>query len=332
MGQRYRQLSLEERCALARLHGEGQAIRQIAAIMGRSASSIARELKRNRSKHKGYEPSYASMQARARRWKGSRLERQPGLREQVLGYLAMGCSPQATAGRLALEHGNPVISHESIYRFIYAQLRRSNDKAWRHYLPQAKGKRGYRRRKGRGFVQLPGRVSIHERPESVATRKEPGHWEADLMCFAKGTDALLIAHERTSRLLMATVIHSKAAGPVADNLNAMLAPLHSALRKTITFDNGAEFARHQRLPLQAFFCDPHSPWQKGGIENAIGRLRRFLPRKTSLSDITKNDVIAITRHYNHTPRKCLGFKTPAEAFLIQLLHFKCESTPRLKRA
>jgi len=329
MGRRYKQLSLEERCTIARLHEDGQSIRQIAASLGRSASSIARELRRNTLKTKGYDPAYAWQQSRARRWKGSRMERQPALRDAVLRRLAMGYSPEQVAGRLTLEQGKPLISHESIYRFIAAQIRRTNEGAWRHYLPQARNKRGYRRRKGK-TCPIPSRVSLHDRPPEAADRQHKGHWEADLMSFATGSHVLLVAQERHSRLLVAILQQGKNAAIVAENLNDLFATLPEALRKTITFDNGGEFARHQSLPLRAFFCDPHSPWQKGGIENAIGRMRRFLPRSTKADTLRQSQVSEITRIYNHTPRKCLDFKTPAEVFLQQLLHFKCESTLRLR--
>jgi IS30 family transposase len=333
MGYTYRHLSLEERCTITRLHSAGQSIRQIASALDRAPSTVARELKRNASKTKGYEPSYAWQQAKSRRWRGSRLERQPALRSHVLKHLAMGYSPVQVAGRLTHEQGKTLISHESIYRFIYAQMRRTTDGSWRHYLPQAKGSRGYRKRKGRSLAHfLPGRISVHQRPKHIASRKEAGHWEADLMAFANTTHTLVIAQERTSRLLMAVLLPGKAAEPVANCLKDMFSPLPAQLRQTITFDNGAEFAHHQSLPLQTFFCDPHSPWQKGGVENAIGRLRRYLPRNTDITHITQNDIIAITQLYNHTPRKCLDFKTPAEVFSKQLLHFKCESTPEINSA
>ena len=325
MGYRYTQLSLEERCTLARLHESGQAIRQIAKTLDRSPSTVARELKRNGLKTKGYAPAYAGQMAQARRWKGSRMERQPALRDAVLNYLAMGYSPQQVAGRLAKEQPSAIISHESIYRFLYAQIRRTNDSSWKYYLPQAKASRGYRRRKGRSLSHyLPGRISIHQRPDIPCG--EPGHWEADLMSFATGTQTLVIAHERSSRLLVAALRPTKAAEPVCDFLQAILQPLPPPLRKTMTLDNGSEFAKHQRLPLQTFFCDPHSPWQKGGVENAIGRLRRYLPRKTNPQTLTQKEITYVIQRYNNTPRKCLDFHTPAEVFSNQLLHFKCEST------
>ena len=324
---RYRQLTLEERCTLACLHKSGQTIRQIASAMDRAPSTVARELKRNASKTKGYDPAYAWQQAKSRRWQGSKMERQPALRDLVLGRLAMEHSPEQIAGRLALEQGKPVISHESIYRFIYAQIRRTNDYSWRHYLPRGRSKRGWRgRRGGSPACFIKDRVSLRERPPEAADRTQPGHWEADLMLFAKYGQAVLVAHERQSRLLVVSRQPNKTAALVADRLKDILTPLPARLKQTMTFDNGTEFAQHYRLPLKTYFCDTHSPWQKGGVENAIGRLRRTLPRKTDLATLEDHDIITLTRRYNHTPRKCLDYKTPAEVFVNQLLHFECEFT------
>jgi IS30 family transposase len=331
MGRSYGQLSLEDRCEIARLSANGSSIRQIAAALDRSPSTISRELNRNRGKQVGYKPSYAQQQARARRWTGSRLEREPGLRRAVMERLARGWSPEQVAGRLAREHGRKMISYETIYRFIYAQLARTNDFSWRRYLPRGKSKRG-RRGGGRSspasFIE--GRVSVAKRPLEAADRKTPGHWEADLMMFAKYGQAILTLHERTSRLLLAVRLASKAAHGVARHLVRLFAAVPDALRHTVTFDNGTEFARHlalHDLALQTFFCDPYAPWQKGGIENAIGRMRRFIPRKTDLATLPASRFRKFIAAYNNTPRKCLDYRTPAESF-AQVLHFECESSSR----
>jgi len=335
MGRHYEHLTLEERCSIARLHEDGQSLRQIAAAMDRPASTISRELKRNRGKQVGYKPGYAHEQAQARRWTGARLERDGELRDLVLHCLALGWSPQQVAGRLAREDGGHVISHESIYRFIYAQIRRTNDGAWRLYLPKAKLKRGRRSRPDRSSVAfIQHRVSIAQRPKSVRHRRIPGHWEADLMLFSTTGQALLVAYERTSRFLLLARHPGKAADPTARQLLAWFETLPAKLRRTVTFDNGTEFAKHHRLNtslgIKTFFCDAHSPWQKGGVENAIGRMRRPLPRKTDLDAIDTRALQACVEAYNNTPRKCLDFRSPAEAFKAQLLHFKCESTPSLR--
>ena len=329
MGSRYRHFSIEERCEIARRCQAGESIRQIAAALDRSPSSIARELKRNGGS-KGYKPSYAGEQAHARRWRGSRLLRRPELQELVLKLLKRGLSPEAVAGRLALEQGKKLISHESIYRFIYAQIARTKNYAWRRYLPRAKTKRGYRGRKGgSSALHIEHRVPISERPAGFSDRSNPGHWEADTMLFAKYGQTVLTLHERSSRLVWMQRLPSKAAAPVAKRIESLLAPLPQELRQSITFDNGTEFAHHhalrQPLGIQTFFCDPYSPWQKGGVENAIGRLRRGLPRKTDLATVSPSQLQQLAALYNHIPRKCLGYQTPAEAF-SKVLHFKCEST------
>jgi transposase, IS30 family len=230
----------------------------------RPASTISRELKRNSGSTVGYQPGYAQEQARARRWSRSRLERDPLLREGVLGRLVADGSPEQIAGRLAREAGRPLISHESIYRFIHAQITRTNDHGWRRCLPRAKSKRGWRGRKGGSAVNLiPSRVPLSKRPE--ADRASPGHWEADLMLFASHGQAILAVHERSSRLTLITRLPGKAAAPIADQLVQWRQPLPPMLRSTISFDNGTKFARHQRLHkigTQTFFCNTHSPWQK----------------------------------------------------------------------
>ncbi len=330
MGQKYSQITIEERCEISRLHTTGQALRQIAASLDRAPSTIARELKRNGSKTRGYQPRYADQQARARRWSGSRLDRDSHLRARVLSRLQQGWSPQQVAGRLAREAGRPLISHESIYRFIYSQLARKKDYSWRHYLPRAKAKRGWRGRRGgssASFITL--RRPLAERPPEAQDRRTPGHWEADLMLFRTYGQAVLTLHERHSRLLLAVRPPGKAAGPIASAISRLLAPLPQPWRQTITFDNGTEFARHHHLHtlnIATFFCETHSPWQKGGVENAIGRLRRTLPRKTDLATLSDDQFTTLVQAYNNTPRRCLDYQTPAEVFWDSLLHFKCEST------
>ena len=330
MGQKYEQLSLEQRCTIARYSQAGKTIRKIAAAMDRAPSTIARELKRNRGAKVGYQPVYAEQQAKSRRWRGSRLLRQPSLQAEVLQGLRQGWSPAQVTGRLKRENRRKVISYESIYRFIDSQIRRTQDYSWRHYLPRGKSQRGWRGRKGGSLVdRIERRVAIDRRPAYIHKRRQPGHWEGDLMLFAKYGQAVLVSHERRSRLLVVSRQPNKAADPVATKLTELFRSLPKFLRRTITFDNGTEFAYHYRLhklSMRTFFCDPHAPWQKGGIENAIGRMRRGLPRKTDLATLSNQRLLSLVRSYNHTPRKCLNYKTPAEVFCRDLLHFKCEST------
>ena len=241
MGTQYSQITIEERCEMARQRAAGHSIRQVAATLDRSPSTVSRELKRNGSRTRGYMPVYADQHAHARRWRGSRLERDAALRDRVLHRLQQGWSPEQVVGRLALESGKKVISHETIYRFIYSQITRKNDFSWRHYLPRGKSKRGWRGRKGgspASFFHL--RRPLAERPKGASGRRTPGHWEADLMLFRTYGQAVLTLHERHSRMLIAVRPPGKAAAPIAKAMAAILAPLPAMWRQTITFDNGTE--------------------------------------------------------------------------------------------
>jgi IS30 family transposase len=320
MGQCYDQLRLEERIEIYRLHAGGKSQNEIATALNRASSTISRELRRNSRPTKvwagGYEPVRAQRLAeRRRQWDGRfKLARQPDLRNSVGKSLAMGHSPEQIAGRLARLHGHVVISHESIYRFIYHRAAQKD--SWYRLLPRHKRARGRQRRKSISVIKQ--RRSIAERPAEADDRKAPGHWEADFMLFARSGQGLLVLHERQTRFNMVGRPSDRKAARTARTIDRQLNKLPQAMRKTISFDNGNEFAEHHRLHdalgVQTFFCDPHSPWQKGGVENSIGRLRRSLPRKTDLSLIKEADLQRYVRRLNNTPRKCLDFQTPAEAF------------------
>ena len=334
MGKSYRQLTLEERCAIARLYADGQSLRQIATSLDRSASTISREIRRNGSESKEYKPVYADEKTWARRWRGSRLVRQPDLQQAVLDRLAMGWSPEQVAGRLAREHGSTVISHEAIYRFIDAQIRRTKDYSWRHLLPRGKAKRGWGPKAHRPMAHIKDRICLANRPSYIEKRRQFGHWEADLLHPRKSGAAILVTQERASRYTLLAKQPGKQAQPIADQMKIWFAAMPPPLRRTLTQDNGPEFFLHyqlHQLGIKTYFCQPHSPWQKGGVENMNGRLRRYIPRGTDPNSFSNDDLQALALQLNHTPRKCLGFMTPAEVFSKQLLHFKCESTFPLSR-
>jgi IS30 family transposase len=272
-------------------------------------------LKRNRGAKVGYKASYAEDQAKARRWRGNKLLRHPELQELVLERLARGWSPQQVAGRLAREQGRVIISHETIYRFIAAaQIARTKDYTWRLYLPRGKSKRGFRGRKGGSAAEhIKNRGPIALRPPGAADRTRPGHWEADLMLFRTYGQAVLALHERASRAI--AILRRSNKHAVAIDIETLMAPLPSRLRQTITFDNGTEFAEHHRLrqnlDIQTFFCDPRAAWQKGGIENAIGRLRRGLPRKTDLATLAPAQIQQLAPLYHKMP----GLPNPRRGLL-----------------
>lgn len=342
MGTHYQQLTLTDRIELYRHQAEGHAIRAMATALGRAPSTVSRELARNSLPTKiwagGYDPARAQhLSDRRRRWDGRfKLARQPALQAHVRERLTRGWSPEQIAGRLARDHGRCVISHEAIYRFIYH--RSAQKDYWHRLLPRRKSRRGRLGQRGGSPVEhIRQRVSIQQRAASVQTRSTPGHWEADLMLFRRYGQAILVTHERRSRVLLARQQPNKAAAPVAQQLLRQFRALPPTLRRTLTVDNGTEFAYHYRLRHQlgmaTYFCDPYAPWQKGGIENAIGRMRRILPRKTDLGRLAAPQLDALIAAYNHTPRKCLGFQTPAELFcsFLHALHFNRESTFPLAR-
>lgn len=324
MGKCYGQLSLDERIEIYRLHKAAMSGRRIAKEIGRNHTTISRELRRNAKPTKAWpRGSYHALRAqeraelRRRRYCRFKLVRQPALREFVKSRLAMGCSPEQIAGRLTLENADTRISHESIYRYIY--YRSAQKDYWHRLLPRRKlrrGRHGHRGGSPASFIKL--RRPLSERPQEAQDRTQPGHWEADYMLFSKPGHNILVLHERQTRFTFLDKPPNRKAELTAQRIARRLRRLPKALRKTLSVDNGTEFSEHHRLhPLgvQTFFCDPHSPWQKGGVENTIGRLRRVLPRKTNLDTVSHRQLRAHVDRLNNTPRKCLDFQTPNEAFL-----------------
>jgi IS30 family transposase len=320
----YGQLGLTERIEIYRLHADGKSLQFIARALQRSVSTVSRELKRNSKVSKkwtgGYDPQRAQelMLRRHARGRAHKLERDPALRKKVFDRLAQGWSPEQIAGRLGKGPAAARISYESIYRYIYWRSWSFKETLHR-LLPRHKHRRGRRLKNGRwSKTTILDRVSIHDRPAVVEGRTHSGHWEVDLMGFAKQGQFLLVAHERKSRRTLLLRQDLKSAQSVADNLGAILERMPAHTCRSMTFDNGAEFSKHYlltaRFGIRTWFCDTHSPWQKGGIENAIGRLRRLLPRKTDLDALQTHSLVNFVDRYNNTPRKCLGFKTPNEVF------------------
>ena len=319
MGKNYDQLDIDERYEIYRLHQANTSLQAIGRLMGRSPSTVSRELRRNALPRGEYNPGSADRIALSRCRRLSRIERLNPLRTQVGDGLAMGWSPEQITSRLRLKGSEHSVSVETIYRFIYHPRVRS-EKLYR-FLPRAKASRGRRYFKRRR-EPIEGRSSISERPQSVALREEFGHWEGDLMQFRTQRGNLLTVCERKSRFILTFPLQTKTADETGEAVIKLLRNLPRAARKSITYDNGGEFAHHAdmeaALNMPVYFCDPHSPWQRGSIENANGILRRDLPRKTNITNYTVRDISEITWAINSTSRKCLGFKTPAEAFLQSL--------------
>ncbi len=318
MGQKYQQLNEAERCEIWQLRLNGLTGAAIGRLIGRDKGTISREMRRNVLPKGGYVPISAHRLSLVRRHtrRKSKIGRSSLLLEAVHdGLLAMERTPEQIAGRLELDHCKRMISVESIYRYIYSAEGRKL--SLHKYLARAKRKRGHRTGKARNS-RIPNRISIHERPENIAGRQDFGHWEGDLMAFSKPGHNNLVLVERKTRFTLAARQTDKKAQTISGSIKAFQAPWPTATFASITYDNGTEFTRHGELAGKAYFCDPHSPWQKGTVENTIGRLRRDLPRSVKPEDYSKDDFDDIIYAHNNTPRKCLGFKTPAEAFLTEL--------------
>jgi IS30 family transposase len=316
----YGQLGLDERIEIYRLHADGKSVRSVARSIGRSASTVSRELRRNGAG--GYDPQRAQVRYMKRHARGRlhKLERQPELRKRVWDLLAMERSPEQIAGRLTLEEGKALISHESIYRYIHWHSYHYRTEEWHKLLPRKRRRR--RSNRGRlGSPPIPCRTPLCKRPAGAVNRSRRGHFEGDLMQFSQAGKSVLVIYDRKSRYTLMRWQETKKAADVLTGLQAIFDTLPGDRKRTITFDNGQEFRLHTRLRdaqgLKTFFCEPHAPWQKGGVENTIGRLRRFLPRKTDPAALPDNTLEKIMLKFNNTPRKCLGFKTPAEVFFNQ---------------
>ena len=291
MGTHYDQLDIDERYELYRLHEAGEAVREIGRLMGRSSSTISRELRRNALPRGEYKPGSTDRIALSRCHRLSRIERLSPLRSYVGDSLAMGWSPEQIAGRLRLEGSEHIAGVETIYRFIYRPAVRRK-KLYR-FLPRAKASRGRRSFKRRR-EPIEGRRSIHQRPQTVALRHVFGHWEGDLMQFRTQRGNLLTLCERKTRFTLTAPLKTKSAAETGKEIIKVLGALPQGARKTLTFDNGGEFAQHQRLEaalgIVAYFCDPHSPWQRGTIENTNGILRRDIPRKFDIKNYSAQDT------------------------------------------
>ena len=229
-----------------------------------------------------------------------------------------------------------IISHETIYRFIYAQTTRTKQShPWRHFLPRAKWRRGRRRRRRSPAALIQFRRPLRERPATATDRQTPGHWEADLMLFRIYGQAVLTVHERHSRLLLAVRPPGKAAAPIAQALARLLGPLPASWRQTVTFDNGTEFARHHQLHalgIETFFCDPHAPWQKGGVSRTpSGACVAGCPARPTWRPCRRNGLRSWCSCTIIRPASVWTIRRPAEVFSHDVLHFKCESTFPLSR-
>jgi IS30 family transposase len=258
--------------------------------------------------------------AHRRRQRRRKLAADDDLREHVTERLRAGWSPQQIAGRLKREQagGRASVCHETIYRHVYGPEGREAG-LFRH-LPKARRRRGSRYgRRPRG-TPIPRERWIENRPAEVGDRENFGHWEADLLIFRRevGKANVTSLVERKSRFTFLLANEDKRSAAVVAGIAEALRGLPEGARRTITFDRGSEFAGYaaldRDLAVKAYFCDPHSPWQKGAVENANGRVRRFLPRHCEPEALARARLRRLADRLNDTPRRCLGYRTPREVF------------------
>ena len=316
-------LTLAEREEISRGVVSHLSLRTIATQLGRSPSTISREISRSGGlKH--YRASQADQSAwdRALRPKPCKLATHPALRRIVARKLRCNWSPEQIAGWLKRE--NPTdehhsVSHETIYRSLFIQARGVLKKELQQYLRTHRAIRRSRhasRKKG-STGQIKNMISISERPASVEDRAVPGHWEGDLIGGSKNSYIATLV-ERHSRYVMLAKVKNKDTESVVSALIKQSRKLPDELYKTLTWDRGKELADHQRFTLETdvdvYFCDPQSPWQRGSNENTNRLLRQYLPKGTDLSLHSQARLNAIARQLNERPRKTLAFETPAERF------------------
>lgn len=317
-------MTLEERERIFALLNQGKTNREIAAAVNRSHTTISKELRRCGTKFE-YSPSKADKKARKSnplRGRKRIIDCRPEVFYEVLEQLFKKHSPEQISTSLKREHADePLkwISHESIYKYIYAFPRGELRKLFSTFL---RSKRRYR--KDRSHVhsrrgQITDATPISERPKEVEDRKVPGHWEGDLIVGKNHKSALGTLVERTTRLLILVPIKGKKdAKTVREAFAEVFNEIDPAVRLSMTYDRGTEMAEHKVLTaetgVKVYFADPSSPWQRGTNENTNGLLRQYFPKKTDFSKVTLDEIKFVQDEMNNRPRKVLGWDTPRNAF------------------
>jgi IS30 family transposase len=322
----YTQLSTDERYILTHLHLCGYTPAQIGRTLQRHPGTIGRELKRNADRLCGYHYESAQRQAAQRRTQANQRYKlrsaaggeQTKLERFVRDKLDEQVSPELIAGRLQRDHPNQSAMHisaEAIYQWIYRMAQRGVDLYQKLYQRRKRRRpRTVGKRTKKGVIV--DRVGIEQRPVTVDERKRFGDWESDTIEGAKGTGVIVTHVERKSRLVRLARLDSKHAAPLSQATNRLLGKLPKCLRRTMTADNGTEFADfktiEQGLGVKVYFANPHSPWERGLNENTNGILRRWLPKGSDFSKVTNKQLAKIQRMMNNRPRKCLNYRTPLE--------------------
>ena len=306
----YAQLTREQRYQIKALLDTDHNQREIADVLGVHKSSIQRELKRNRGK-RGYRPKQANEKALARRKRKTQARISAEIWVLVEKELREDWSPEQVSGRL--KKSGFSVSHERIYQYVYAD-KRAGGTLWKHFRHPKK----YRKRAGgrdrRGKIS--NRRSIEERPAIVEERSSIGHWEADLIVAKNHQGVALTLTERKSRFTLLRSFPSKHAEPITQGIIELLK--WDKRLKSITFDNGKEFAGHKEIALalntDCYFAHPYSSWERGTNENANGLIRQYFPKDYNLKKVSMEEEVMVMDKLNTRPRKCLDFMTPYEVF------------------
>lgn len=295
----------------------------MAKKLGRFASSISRELKRNSFEGKYYVAIHAQVKAGERKSKVNfhpKIASTKWLERYIRLKLQAGWSPEQIAGRLKKESGKKIVCHETIYSYIYQENNQKEN--LREYLVRhhKKRRKWSGRRVHRG--QIIRRVSIHDRPETINRRKRFGHWEDDTVEGKGHQDGLHTTVERVSRFYLVRKVSRIASEETITIQKQIFSKLPALSRLSVTHDNGRENHLHYQLTdelgIKTYFADPYSSWQRGSNENANGILRRYFPKGTDFSTISQSEINDVIREINSKPRKCLGYNTAQEVFDYQL--------------
>ncbi len=319
---RYTRLSLEEREKIHALIHQGMTKRAIAQELGRSHSTIIRELKRCPTGE--YSPSNAHCNARKLdpfRGRKQIFELNPEVVMEAMTLLSKNLSPEQISQTMKKEHANePLnwISHETIYRYIYAFPRGELRKVFTSHLRRRRRQRQSRSHIHKRRGQIPDALSISERPAEVEGRAVPGHWEGDLIIGKNHKTALGTLVERTTRLLILVPLEGKDAKSVREAFSNVFSEVEPSMKRSMTYDRGLEMAEHKAFTedtgIPVYFADPYSPWQRGTNENTNGLIRQYFPKGTDFSKVSLEKIKFVQNQMNERPRKVLGWECPKEAF------------------
>ena len=329
MERKYNHLTSEERDLIAVRNAEGKVQEEIAREIGRSASTISRELRRNKSSKDLYLATEADKQANLRKSKAHQRTRIPDefTRQYIKDRIIQDqWTPEQISGRLKRDYPEHYVSHETIYQYIYNEYPELG-----LHLPRKRYKRlpKSKLRKTKGSKILD-RISIKERPPEIDERKDFGHFEADCVVSSRnGKGALLTMAERVSRYTIIAKLDEKTSSQTNLALSFALSGYPKDLLKSITYDNGLEFAGHKEVnniyDLTSYFCEPYHSWEKGTIENRNGVIRYYFRKGRDFSKITKEHIKYVQDKINNRPMKLLGFRTPKEVhdeMVFNYLHTK----------